>query len=145
MGWLLKICYTEGSHTLPVIMVCHTEGSPYHGKTVSHTVGPHFHEEDPHISGEMRILVIWVPGSYFAGNMGTQTPHFRGTYFHMTLASWDICAIPGLQELYRMSTFNGLNWFRLSFTASFILIGLTVVYRKAVVAILCYVGKPVTI
>ena len=82
MEWLWKIYHTKGFRTfgemvsyagdshIPVIMVCDTE-SPYAGKAVSHTVGPHFHERDPHISGKM----------------GTWSPHLRGPYFYMTPAS----------------------------------------------------------
>ena len=42
----------------------------------------------------------------------------------------------------KRTTFIGLNWYRLSFTDSFILIGLTVAYGKVVTEIV--LGKPVT-
>ena len=79
-GWLLKICHTEGPHTLgemvshtgdphiPVIMVCHTDGPHTPEKTVSHTGGPHFHQGIPIFPGK------WGPG----------VPILGGPNFHMT-------------------------------------------------------------
>ena len=79
-AWLLKICHTDGPHTL--------------GEMVSHTGDPHIpvimvcHADGPHASGNLKQSAIQARGSPFSprdphipGKMGTQAPHFRGSLF----------------------------------------------------------------
>ena len=77
-GWLLKICHTEGPHTLgemvshagnphiPLILVSHTDCPHIPWKTVSHTGCPHFHQGIPIFPGKWGLQVpilpvIWGP------------------------------------------------------------------------------------